>query len=166
MKYFILALVIIFGAAAYLLAQIPRDISVEIPDTIVIVRDRDTNAPDYAEYKDLLRVTTPTAGATVTSPVTLTGEARGPWYFEATFPVAIVDWNGQIIGEGYVEATDEWMTEEFVPFSGEVTFDVALVQGQYSASGTIIFQKSNASGLPEHDDAFEIPVVFELAPQS
>ena len=70
----------------------------------------------------------------------------------------VVDWDGRIIGEGYVTAEGEWMTEDFVPFSG--TIDYTLPVDSYSASGTIIFHKDNPSGLPEHDAAFEVPVLL------
>ena len=72
-------------------------------------------------------------------------------------PIVVVDWDGRIIGEGYAEALGEWMTEEFVPFAGTVTFDVP----DYKERGAVIFQKNNPSGLPEHDGALEIPVTFK-----
>ncbi|MCB9816744.1 Gmad2 immunoglobulin-like domain-containing protein [Candidatus Nomurabacteria bacterium] len=106
----------------------------------------------------LIHVFTPQPQAAVSSPVSLSGEARGYWFFEASAPVVVVDWDGRIIGEGYVTAEGEWMTEDFVPFSG--TIDYTLPVDSYSASGTIIFHKDNPSGLPEHDAAFEVPVLL------
>lgn len=108
---------------------------------------------------DLIVVDDPAVYAPIASPVTVTGSARGYWYFEASFPIVVVDWNGLIIGEGYATAQGDWMTEEFVPFEGTITFD--LPEDTPYKRGTIIFKKSNASGLPEHDDALEIPVHFE-----
>lgn len=119
----------------------------------------DETSSESSEYKDLIRVTSPLPGSTVSSPLTITGEARGNWFFEATFPVVVVNWDGLIIGEGFAEATDEWMTEEYVPFKATITFDADTT---VSDRGSIILQKSNASGLPEHDDAFEY--VVKLAP--
>ncbi len=110
---------------------------------------------------DLIRVTSPMSGATITSPVTITGEARGTWYFEASFPIAVVDWDGKIIGEGHAEAQADWMTSEFVPFKAIVTFDTSEIHNAYSKRGTLILKKDNPSGLPEHDAAIEIPVVFK-----
>lgn len=108
---------------------------------------------------DLIVVENPSTNAPVGSPLTITGKARGYWYFEASFPIVVVDWDGRIIGEGYATAQDDWMTEEFVPFEGTIEFD--LPEDTPYKRGAIIFQKSNASGLPEHDDALEIPVHFE-----
>jgi hypothetical protein len=107
---------------------------------------------------DLIVVQEPEPFAVVSSPLTVTGEARGNWYFEASFPITIVDWDGRIIGEGYATAQDEWMTTEFVPFLGTIEFEIP--QDTPYRRGTIIFRKDNPSGLPEHDDALEIPVTF------
>ena len=111
------------------------------------------------EKLDLIRLENPRPNQTISSPTVVTGEARGYWYFEATFPIVVVDWDGRIVGEGYAEAQSEWMTEDFVPFTAEITW--TLPEEIYSKRGSLILQKSNASGLPEHDDALEIPIVFE-----
>jgi hypothetical protein len=121
------------------------------------VTDRDEE--DAAEDKsDLIKVTSPTENETVTSPLTVTGEARGYWYFEASFPLVVTDWDGRIIGEGFAEAQSSWMTEDFVPFIGEVEFTVPPDTAYQR--GTLILQKANASGLPENDDAVEISIRF------
>jgi hypothetical protein len=52
-----------------------------------------------------------------TSPITISGTARGNWFFEGSFPISIVNWDGLIIGEGIAQAQGEWMTENFVPFT-------------------------------------------------
>lgn len=106
---------------------------------------------------ELIRVFTPRVGDTVESPLTVMGEARGTWFFEATFPVVAVDWDGRIIGEGYATAQDNWMTEDFVTFSATITF----IAPELYNRGAIIFQKSNPSGLLEYDDALEIPITFK-----
>lgn len=108
----------------------------------------------------LIRITAPEAGSVATSPIQLQGEARGQWFFEATAPVVVVNWDGLIIGESFVTAEGEWMTEEFVPFSGTIDYDLASTT--YNASGTVIFQRSNPSDLPENDAAVEIPVMLEV----
>ena len=121
------------------------------------------------DKNNLIRLFDPRQNEEIASPVTITGEARGTWYFEATFPVVVVDWDGLIIGEGYAEAQSNpdasdgagWMTEDFVPFRGTITFKTPTYQNY----GALILQKSNPSGLSEHDDALEIPVLFRDAPQ-
>lgn len=109
-----------------------------------------------ASSHPLIRVSSPRANEAISSPLTVTGEARGTWFFEATFPIVVVDWDGRIIGEGYAQAQSDWMTEAFVPFSGTVIFS----HPSYGERGAVILQKSNPSGLPERDDAIEIPITF------
>ncbi len=110
------------------------------------------------QYKDLVVIDRPIPGSTILSPVVIEGRARGTWYFEASFPVNIVDWDGKIIGEGIAQAQDEWMTSEYVPFQATITF----TKPTYKNNGWIILRKDNPSGLPEYEDAFEVPVFFAL----
>jgi immunoglobulin-like protein involved in spore germination len=88
--------------------------------------------------------------------VTVTGRAKGYWYFEATFPVTVVDVHEQPIGEWYAEAQSDWMVSTWVPFKGVIPF-----REPQGMEGKIVFHKSNASGLPEHDMAYEMPVKFQ-----
>ncbi len=115
------------------------------------------------EKRDLIRLTTPRPNAVIESPLIISGEARGYWFFEASFSVVLTNWDGLIIAEHYAEAEDNWMTEEFVPFTSEVSFESPYTEGdpEFFKRGTLILQKANASGLPEHDDALEIPVLFK-----
>lgn len=104
-----------------------------------------------------IEIFSPLPQQSITSPLTITGKARGNWFFEASFPISIVNWDGLIIGQGIAQAQGEWMTEEFVPFEARITFDKAT----YKNNGSIILQKDNPSGLPENDDALEIPIFFK-----
>jgi len=117
---------------------------------------------------DLIKITSPEPFAQKTSPLELSGEARGYWFFEASAPVVLVDWDGKIIAEGYVVADGDWMTEDFVSFSGELQFTSPYKAGDpdFMQKGTLIFKKANASGLPEHDDALEIPITFMMQTES
>ena len=109
---------------------------------------------------DLIRLSSPRPGDTISSPLIIEGEARGFWFFEADFPVILTDWNGLIVAEHFASSTDDWMTENFVPFISTIEFEVPT--STVSNRGTLILRKHNASGLPEHDDALEIPVFFEV----
>ena len=115
----------------------------------------------------LIKIYSPQPSQKIRSPLKISGEARGQWYFEATSPVIIVDWDGRIIGEKYVTADPpaggEWMTTEFVPFDGTVEFEKPkCVEGaDYCKRGAVIFKKSNPSGLPQNDAAVQIPIIFE-----
>jgi hypothetical protein len=107
------------------------------------------------EKADLIKSTTPRPGDTIMNPLVIEGEARGYWFFEATAPVELYNNSGVQIASGYIEAQGEWMTEDFVPYTGTLDFPPAA-----SGSGYLLIKKANASGLPEHDDSLSIPVVF------
>jgi len=107
---------------------------------------------------DFIRVENPRPNQTIKSPLTITGEARGYWFFEASFPVVLVNWDGLIIAQGIATAESEWMTTDFVPFTATLSF--IADKNAYSNKGTLILRKDNSSGLPEHDDALEVPVIF------
>ena len=113
--------------------------------------------PTDEEHDDLIRLRTPRAGEEIRSPLVVTGEARGYWFFEASFPMYLVDWDGKIIAQGIAQAQDEWMTEDFVPFEATLTFEMPL----YEERGALILRKDNPSGLPEHDDALEVQIFYK-----
>lgn len=108
------------------------------------------------EKKDLIVAAEPSVGATITSPLNITGQARGNWYFEASFPIELQDKDGKVLAQHYAEAEGEWMTTEFVPFTATLTFPPQ----QKGTTGTLMLRKDNPSGLAENEDALVIPVVF------
>ena len=108
-------------------------------------------------YKDLVKLSNPLPEQKISSPATITGEARGNWFFEGSFPVILTDWDGLIIAEGVATAKEEWMTENYVPFEATLNF----VKPTYKDNGSLILRKDNPSGLPENDDALEIQIFFE-----
>lgn len=111
--------------------------------------------PVAASIPDLINVSQPTINQTVSSPLVITGEARGKWYFEASFPVKLLDANNQEVARGVAQAQGDWMTENFVPFTVSLTFSQPA-----TASGQLILSKDNPSGLPANDAQLVIPVNF------
>lgn len=95
------------------------------------------------------------SGQKIKSPLVVEGEAR-LWYFEGSFPIKITDKDGNVLGSSYVQAQSEWMTENFVPFKGEISFISDKQQ-----NGFLILMKDNPSGLPENDQELKIPVIIE-----
>jgi hypothetical protein len=108
-----------------------------------------------AEKENLIVLESPRVGSTVASPLTITGKARGTWFFEASFPVVLVDEQNKQVAVGVAQAKGEWMTEDFVPFSATLTF-VSPAKGK----GTLILKKDNPSGDPARDDSLRVPVTF------
>ena len=105
---------------------------------------------------DLITLEVPRPGERVDSPLTVRGAARGSWYFEGDFPVNLTDWDGRIIAEGVASAQGPWMTRDFVPFVATLE----LTPPEYGDHGFLILRKANPTGLPRHDDAYEIRVRF------
>ena len=106
-----------------------------------------------ADPATIVRVTAPKPNDIIVSPVVITGEARGLWFFEASFPVRVLDENGIELGVGIAQAKSDWMTTNFVPFEATVVFRTST-----TTFGTLVFQKDNPSGLPEHDAELRIPI--------
>lgn len=101
-----------------------------------------------------LAISAPEMNAIVVSPLAVSGSAKG-WYFEATFPVKILDGDGTILGNGQAQAQSDWTTTSSVPFFAVISF----TKPKY-ATGTIVFQKDNPSGLLQNDKKFVLPIRF------
>lgn len=56
---------------------------------------------------DRIRIAVPVADSVATSPLAVSGEARGTWYFEASFPLAILDADKNEVAQGYAQADGE-----------------------------------------------------------
>lgn len=146
----IIILAIVILAVLWRPKNINTDITPNLPEMDPIQK------AEIESKKDLIRLETPLPNSTITSPLLIKGEARGNWFFEASFPIYLTNWDGLIIAEGYATAEGEWMTTEFVPFTATLTFK----NPEYKNNGSLILKKDNPSGLPEHDDALEIPIFF------
>lgn len=104
----------------------------------------------------LINVSQPVPNALVTSPLAVSGRARGTWYFEASFPVRLLDGNGVELAVVPAQAQGDWMTEDFVPFSATLNFSQPA-----TPTGTLVLEKDNPSGLPEHAAQMMVPVRFQ-----
>ncbi len=142
----------------------------ETPDGRRFVRELDEDelpldvAIHIESKRDLITITSPRPFETVSSPLIVTGEARGYWYFEADFPVRMEDADGNTIGVclGVAQLDPDdpestWMTEDFVPFKATLNFAEPRTE-----TGTLVLEKDNPSGLPEHADELRIPVRFDI----
>lgn len=151
LSWFIIIAVIIIGVwffwtqRTHAPAVPPEEISEKLPPD---------NTP--SPFSDMIQVTSPTQNAVVTSPLTVTGQARGTWYFEASFPVELRDSNNLIIAQTPAQAQADWMTVNFVPFTATLTF----VAQPANSTGTLILRKDNPSGEPQNDASIVIPVQF------
>jgi hypothetical protein len=106
--------------------------------------------------EDLIVVESPRAREEINSPLFISGKARGYWFFEADFPIELVDENNNLIAQTIAQAKGEWMTEDFVPFEATLNF-----VNPKTNKGFLIFRKDNPSGLKEHDDELRVPILFK-----
>ncbi|MFA6080111.1 MAG: Gmad2 immunoglobulin-like domain-containing protein [Candidatus Gracilibacteria bacterium] len=114
-------------------------------------------SPETTETaSSMIEVTAPLPNSTLTSPMTLMGRARGPWYFEASFPIELRDANNVLITTVVAQAQGEWMTEDFVPFTATLTFPAQPAGSQ----GMLVFKNDNPSGEPQNSMMFDVPVQF------
>lgn len=109
------------------------------------------------EKANLIRITSPRPNGTIKSPATIEGEARGKWFFEASFPVKLYDENNNLLGTAVAQAQSDWMTENFVKFKAILSYNVAK-----PGKGMLVLEKDNPSGLPENADALKVPVKYEV----
>ncbi len=158
-RYMVGILVLVFGGLFW---AITRDYAKRIPDEKVVAPGSSLT-PDLApaQKEGLIVVTSPLPESTVsTSPLVIKGRAVGNWFFEATAPVTVVNWDGIIIGEGYIKVDDgyDWMTTDMVPFTGTISYDASQL-GVYKY-GWIIVRKDNPSDNPQFDDSLEFKILF------
>jgi len=106
--------------------------------------------------EELIRITLPFPGAVTGKDFSITGEARGTWYFEASFPIEVLDKDGNVLAQVAAHAEGDWMTENFVPFRAGIK-----VPESYIGKATLILKKDNPSGLPEHDASISFPITIE-----
>jgi hypothetical protein len=147
----IIILLIAIGALVW---QLNKE-EVQKPGEDVLVTE---NIGNESEKLNLIRIEYPRPNQAIISPIVIKGKARGNWFFEASFPVLLKDWNGNVIAQGIAQAKGDWMTTEFVPF--EATLNFKLDKTSYGKSGFLILRKDNPSGLIQNDDALNVPVKF------
>ena len=125
-----------------------------------VARDTASSEPTVppappAAKAGLIELHHPLPNDAIQSPLVIAGMARGQWYFEASFPVYLVNAAGDTIARTPAQAEGEWMTTNMVPFKATLEFTAPA-----GDSGTLVLSKSNASGLPEHDDELRVPIRF------
>lgn len=89
----------------------------------------------------MIEVSAPVINATLTSPLSVTGRARGPWYFEASFPIELQKADGTVIAETTGAPQGDWMTENWVPFTATITFPAQPA----GSTGKLVLKKDNPS---------------------
>ena len=160
-KYYLIALsvfVVVAASVAYLFLVVkkyPAQTNINNSNANLSDQNKNANIPDGQKLSAHLYLTTPILGAEVKSPLEISGSAAG-WYFEATFPVRLLDGNGKVLAAGQARAAADWMTENFVPFTAELSFSKPT-----TPAGMLILKNDNPSGDPARDEEVDVPVRFE-----
>jgi hypothetical protein len=154
----IMALIFIFALnSCIILSPAETTIKEQESKETEVTTAEETETTSEESVADQIKVTNPQPNQMVESPLIIEGEARGTWFFEATFPVKLLDANGNVIAAHFAQAQDDWMTEDFIPFKAQIEFEKPATD-----TGVLILEKDNPSGLPENDAKLEIPVHFAV----
>src|SRR3989344_3354109 len=112
---------------------------------------------------NLIKVDLPFPGAVVGKEFSVIGQARGYWFFEASFSVQLLDKDDNVLATGIAQAQPDsetgeinWMTENFVPFKADLQVPLS-----YIGPATLVLHKDNPSGLPEHDASISFLMTIE-----
>ncbi len=151
MKKNILVIVLIICGILFFYWYKPTPKTKLSSDTVVNSHITYTNAS-----LDLIIVDLPFPDAVTGKEFSVIGKARGNWFFEASFPIQILDKDGKILMTAIAQAQSDWMTTNFVPFKAEIK-----VPNSYIGKATLVLKKDNPSGLPEHDASVSFPFTIE-----
>lgn len=112
--------------------------------------------PNSRNQPKSIRIAYPEPKAVVTSPLTVRGRARGSWFFEGQFELRLLDAQDDIVARGTARATNNWMSEDIVPFNGILSFN----NFPRRRKGRLLFIGSNPSGKPSKRKEYSIRVRF------
>ncbi len=132
-------ILLLVGAVAFVLAKYPKL----------------EEEQKQSEQQGDVVVFSPIKNQAVSSPVKISGKAKGTWFFEASFPVSVLDQDGTVLGIAPMQAKGEWMTEDYVPFEGEVTFTQPKAM-----TGFLLFENDNPSDMPEFHKEYRLEINF------
>jgi len=164
--YFFIILAVILGIVSIFTKNETSD-SVQVVESEFQKENQTSESVSLEEIEvdlsDLIIVSNPEVGEVVESPLLVSGEARGNWFFEGSFPIELKNADGVVIASGIATTTEEWMTTEFIPFSTTLEFENPYQAGdpEYWKQGTLVLKRDNPSGLPENDQALEVTIYFE-----
>jgi len=147
---------LIFGASGA--GQETLEDETTVDETIVdeaddgsLVVPENTDLPE----EDLFILNSPKANDKVQSPLSLSGTAKGNMFFEGQFGISIEDSNGKVLGTSFATSTEDWMTENYIPFTANLEFETPTTD-----TGNLILENDNPSGLEENSKELIIPVNF------
>lgn len=151
---FFIILIMIIVSGIYLIYSGRRQMVLN--NSLINSNSINVNIVKHLEKPNLIKVNNLYENQLINSPLELQGEARGFWFFEASFPIRLLDGNGKEIAVAVAQAQSEWMTGDFVPFLARLEFTAPATD-----FGTLVFEKDNPSGLPENADELRVSIRFK-----
>ncbi len=106
---------------------------------------------------DDIMVSLPYPGAVTGKTFSVIGEARGYWFFEASFPAELKTADGTVLWQGPVTTDAEWMTADFVPFRA----DIIVSDQSFIGPAVLVLKRDNPSGEPENDASLSFDIIVE-----
>lgn len=111
---------------------------------------------DPQPLDSLIQVALPLPNASVNSPIKVSGRARGFFFFEAVMPVTLLDEDGKALTEFYARAKGDWMTDGWVAFSSEISYNAPAGTRAY-----LRLENDDPSGGEGRQRGVIIPLVLE-----
>ena len=102
-------------------------------------------------------VSYPLDNQTVTSPIHISGVVHGSWFFEGSFPVELVNSNGEVIGTTTASTDGDWATTTDVNFTATVSYPKATTTDR----GFLVLKNDNPSGDQAHDEEKFIQLILK-----
>lgn len=100
-------------------------------------------------------LTVPEAGATVSSPLTISGKAHDNWFYNDEFPVEVRDSNDTVIGQVMAKRQPDTESEDgFYEFTARIDFTATP-----GTMGTLVLKRSNPEGKYNNYRA-NVPIAF------
>lgn len=133
------------------------DFNQEIKDLKQQISDSSKNTTrEYTSLKGVkIFAYNPLTDDTIETGVSVVGSVPGSWSFEASFPVKLLNSQGDTVAEGTAKLLDDWMTDNQVLFAAKLEWS-----SKQSGGGELILQKDSPSGLDANNDHISIPIKF------
>lgn len=104
---------------------------------------------------EVVTVDEPVPHGRITNPLVVRGKVAGSWFFEANFPIVVLDEHRHAIGVGFGVARGDWMTEKPVKFTASVK-----LKDTDGDRGFVVLHRANPSDDRTLDAKVEIPIRF------
>ncbi|MFH0755282.1 MAG: Gmad2 immunoglobulin-like domain-containing protein [bacterium] len=93
----------------------------------------------------------------VSNPIKIEGRAKEFWFFENSFPIELVDTNGNILATTTGQAQSNQSLVDFINFTAVLEY----IKSTSTSRALIVLNNYNTSGNPEFNKSIFIPVILK-----